>query len=278
MGAGTAGGAPIQIGEVLPLVHADLEIGAPVRENGGRRFESFLRGPTHSPVVVPALCLAPAPVHHIFSDHNPVPHRTTRTTADRRATPRVSLPQTLRDTSPQPWTHFPSATPHPRRTRAGTGVALVKGMSDNAKNKDTAPMLALFLTALTAPASEAPASPAQLAARFATAKFTLRAEPQAPRPFVAPNPFSATPALAAPIQSASLNPATTTTAMNPPRKKSFPVHFISTPIFTLPIDASELRQNGVTPLLIKSIRAQMAAAHGHCPALARSLTFSSANN
>ena len=226
MGAGTAGGAPIQIGEVLPLVHADLEIGAPIRENGGRRFESFLRGPTHSPVVVPALCLAPAPVHNIFSDHNPVPHRTTRTTADRRATPRVSLPQTLRDTSPQPWTHFPSATPHPRRTRAGTGVALVKGMSDNAKLKDPAPILALLLTALTAPASELPRNPAQLAAR----------------------------------------------------KKTPPVHFVFTPIFTLPINVDEIRQNGVTPLLIKSIRAQMAAAHGHCPALARSLTFSSANN
>ena len=278
MAAGTAAGAPIQIGEGLPLVHADLEIGAPIRENGGRRFESFLRRPTHSPVVVPALCLAPAPVHNIFSDHNPVPHRTTRTTADRRATPRVSLPQTLRDTSPQPWTHFPSATPHPRRTRAGTGVALVKGMSDNAKNKDTAPMLALFLTALTAPASEAPASPAQLAARFATAKFTLRAELQAPRTFVAQTPFPTARAFAPATPPFSANPLTALTAMNPARKKNLPAHFVLTPIFTLPINVDELRQNGVTPLLIKSIRAQMAAAHVHSPALARSLTFSSANN
>lgn len=143
-------------------------------------------------------------------------------------------------------------------------------MSDNAKIKDPAPILALLLTALAAPAAELAITPAQLAAQFAHTKFNLRAELQAPRALVTQfspqEPFTFMPPT--PLRSAAATPLTAATTMNPTRKKNLPVHLVFTPTFTLPIHAGEIRQHGVTPLLIKSIRAQMAAAHVNHPAAA----------
>lgn len=132
-------------------------------------------------------------------------------------------------------------------------------MSDNAINKESAPILALLLTALTAPAAELAVTPAQLAARFGTTKFTLRADLQAPRATLAAAPQQSPFDIAPGSRSETPNPLTATITMNPARKKSLPVHFVLTPILTLPINTGEIRQHGVTPLLIKSIRAQMSA-------------------
>ncbi|GDY23338.1 hypothetical protein LBMAG56_46850 [Verrucomicrobiota bacterium] len=64
-------------------------------------------------------------------------------------------------------------------------------MSDNAKITRPGLILALLLTAAAGSAAELPAAALtseSLAARFASLRFELRAELQAPRPAVAPRP------------------------------------------------------------------------------------------
>ena len=48
--------------------------------------------------------------------------------------------------------------------------------------------------------------------------------------------------------------------MNTSRKQILPVHFVASPSFTVSIAPGDIRRHGVAPLLIKSLRAQMAAA------------------